>query len=81
MSVAVIVEFPKFDEPSASALDPVNNEACGCAVCGHSEVVHEVLLTSTFSYVICHEQTDDGECFRVRHSLGIALGACRRELP
>jgi hypothetical protein len=81
MSAAAIAELPKFDEPSASALDPVSIDAGGCPVCGHSEEVHELLLTPTFSYVICHERADGGECFRVRHSQGIVLGACRRELP
>jgi hypothetical protein len=81
MSAAVTAELPKFDEPSASALDPIDIQSRGCAVCGHSEEVHELLLTSTFSYVICHERTDDGECYRVRHSLGVVLGACRREVP
>jgi hypothetical protein len=81
MSAAAIAQLPKFDEPFASALDPIDIEPRGCAVCGHSEEVHELLLTSTFSYVICHERTDDGECFRVRHSQGIELGACRREVP
>jgi len=81
MSAAAIAELPKFDEPSASAFDSVSVEADGCAACGHSEDVHELLLTSTFSYVICHERTDDGECFRVRHAQGIELGACRREVP
>jgi hypothetical protein len=81
MSSAAIAGLPTFDDPSASALDPANIEAGGCPVCGHSEEVHELLQTLAFSYVICHERTDDGECFRVRHSLGIALGACRREEP
>ena len=80
MSAAGIAELPKFDEPSASAFEPVNIEAGSCAVCGHPDEVHEVLLTSTGSYVICHERTDYGECFRVRHSQGIPFGACRRDL-
>ena len=79
MSAASLAELPKFDEPSASALDPVRIEADSCAVCGHPQEVHELLLTSSLSWVICHERTVEGECFRVRHSKGIAFGACRRD--
>ena len=79
MSAVTIAELPKFGEPSASALDPTGIESGLCAVCGHSEEVHELLLTSSVSWVICHERTDEGECFRVRHSQGIAFGACRRD--
>ena len=61
------------------ALDPVGIESDSCAVCGHPEESHELLLTSTICWVICHETTGDGECFRVRHARGIAFGACRRD--
>ena len=79
MSAVAIAELSKFDEPSASAFDPVRVEAGSCVVCGHPEEVHELLLTSSLSWVICHERTVEGECFRVRHSKGIAFGACRRD--
>lgn len=79
MSAVAVSELSKFDEPSASALDPIGVESGSCVVCGHSEEVHELLLTSSLSWVICHEPTDEGECFRLRHSNGIAFGACRRD--
>jgi hypothetical protein len=50
-----------------------------CPACGHSEFLHETILTSSGSFVICHEETERGECFRVRHSEGIPFGACQRE--
>lgn len=50
-----------------------------CPACHHVEFVHETLLTSVGSFEICHELTDDGECFRVRHAQGIPFGACRRD--
>jgi hypothetical protein len=50
-----------------------------CPACGHSEFLHETILTSSGSFVICHEETEHGECFRVRHSEGIPFGACQRE--
>ena len=50
-----------------------------CIVCGHPEEAHQLLLTPTVAYVICHESTEDGECYRVRHSRGIPFGACRRD--
>lgn len=50
-----------------------------CPACGHSEFLHETILTSTGSFVICHEETEHGECFRARHSEGIRFGACQRE--
>ena len=81
MSAAAIAELPKLDDSSVYSLDPTILGIGSCVVCGHPEDVHEVLLTSRGPYVICHERTDDGECFRVRHSLGIALGACRGEKP
>ena len=77
MSAAVLASPARFDLPSESVPDPSGIESGCCAVCGHSEEVHQLLLSSAGSYVICHERTDDGECFRVRHSLGIRFGACR----
>jgi len=59
--------------------DQVSSEVGLCAVCGHSEEVHQLLLTPAVTYVICHESTEDGECYRVRHSRGIPFGACRRD--
>lgn len=50
-----------------------------CPACGHSEFLHETILTFSGSFVICHEETEHGECFRVRHSEGIPFGACQRE--
>lgn len=52
-----------------------------CPACGHSEFLHQTVLTSFGSFVICHEETGDGECFRVRRAEGIPLGACRRDPP
>lgn len=77
MSAAVLAAPTRFDPPSESTLDPAGIESGACAVCGHREEVHRLLLSPAGSYVICHERTDDGECFRVRHSLGIRFGACR----
>jgi hypothetical protein len=65
--------FPPFGQNS------VCDEPGLCPACGHSEVAHELLLTSTISWVICHESTEEGECFRVRHAEGIPFGACRRD--
>ena len=79
MSAAAIAQSAGLDLPLPSVLDLAGSEDSSCAVCGHPEESHELLLTSTVSYVICHERTDDGECFRVRHSQGIAFGACRRD--
>ena len=56
-------------------------EVDSCVVCGHPEGAHQLLLTPTVTYEICHESTEDGECYRVRHSLGIPFGACRRDPP
>ena len=78
MSAAALAESPALGLPFPSTDEHAGIESGACPVCGHPEEVHELLLTSTGSYVICHEQTDDGECFRVRHSLGIRFGACRR---
>ena len=50
-----------------------------CPACGHSGFLHETILTFSGSFVICHEETERGECFRVRHSEGIPFGAWRRE--
>ncbi len=65
--------------PNFPALEVSTDEQGTCDSCGHPKSAHELLLTATHSYVICHERTGDGECFRVRHSRGIAFGACRRD--
>ena len=51
-----------------------------CPECHHTEFLHETLLTSIGAFAICHEATEDGECFRVRHSQGIPFGACRSDV-
>ena len=79
MSAAVLAESLSASVSATSSLDPVGIGSDSCAVCGHPEEVHELLLTSTICWVICHESTEDGECFRVRHARGIAFGACRRD--
>lgn len=79
MTAAVLAESLSASVSPTSSLDPVGIESDSCAVCGHPEGAHELLLTSTICWVICHEPTEDGECFRVRHARGIAFGACRRD--
>ena len=69
------------DLSPTSEADQAGAEASSCIVCGHPEEAHQLLLTPTVSYVICHESTEDGECYRVRHSQGIPFGACRRDPP
>lgn len=73
--------FAESQSPTFSPFgqDSVCDESGLCPACGHSEVAHETLLTSTVSWVVCHESTEEGECFRVRHSEGIPFGACRRD--
>ena len=77
---AVLVE--EVDDPEALASDRLRavGEADSCQACGHPEFLHEMLLTPIASFLICHESTPDGECFRVRHSKGVQFGACRRDL-
>ena len=77
MSAALLAPSMRFDLPSESTPDPAATESGACAVCGHREEIHQLLLSPAGTFVICHERTDDGECFRVRHSLGIRFGACR----
>ena len=79
MSAAALGESPYHRLTSTRALESVDIESGSCAICGHPEEAHELLLTSAISWVICHEPTDQGECFRVRHARGIAFGACRRD--
>lgn len=50
-----------------------------CLACGHPEYLHEALLTSVASFLICHERTEFGECYRVRRSEGMPFGACERD--
>jgi hypothetical protein len=71
VSAAALAQSPPTGVSPTSALDPAGIESDSCAVCGHVEEAHELLLTSTVCWVICHEATEDGECFRVRHALGI----------
>ena len=78
MSAIAATDSPSL-EFEASTLGAVVEEGGVCSACGHPEGVHELLLTSTVSWLICHEATDEGECFRVRHARGIAFGACRRD--
>ena len=78
MSAAVLAESPRLDLPWPSTDEFAGIETAACPVCDHPEEAHQLLLSPAGSYVICHEPTDDGECFRVRHSLGIRFGACRR---
>ena len=79
MSALALAGLPHSALSPTAALDPVATGVGSCAVCGHPEEAHELLLTSTICWVICHESTEDGECFRVRHARGIAFGACRRD--
>ena len=58
---------------------PAFGEVDSCAACGHSQDAHETVLTPETSFVICHEPTRHGECYRVRHSEGIPFGACQRD--
>ena len=78
MSAAAVTESPRLGLPWPSTGESEGIETAACPVCDHPEGAHQLLLSPAGSYVICHEQTDDGECFRVRHSLGIRFGACRR---
>ena len=78
MSAAVLAESPRPGLPWPSTEESEGVVTAACPVCDHPEDAHQLLLSPAGSYVICHEQTDDGECFRVRHSLGIRFGACRR---
>jgi hypothetical protein len=79
VSAAALGESPYHSLTSTRALEPVDLEIGACIICGHPKEAHELLLTSAISWVICHESTEDGECFRVRHARGIAFGACRRD--
>ena len=78
MSAAVLADSPKLGSPWPSTDESEDIVTAACPVCGHPEGAHQLLLSPAVSYVICHEPTDGGECFRVRHSLGIWFGACRR---
>jgi hypothetical protein len=61
------------------AVEASYGEADPCPSCGHPESAHKILLTPTIYLVICHEPTESGECFRVRHAEGVPFGACRRD--
>jgi hypothetical protein len=80
MSVAALTQGADFDSPPW-AVEDCYSEVDSCPFCGHPESVHRLLLTPFVSFVICHEPTGSGECFRVRHAAGIPFGACRRDLP
>ena len=73
MSAAVLGASRSHGLPPTSEPDQVDGKTGSCPVCGHPEGLHELLLTSTICWVICHEPTEDGECFRVRHARGIAF--------
>lgn len=79
MSAAALDASAYHGRMPTRAVEPVDIESGSCAICDHPEEAHELLLTSAVSWVICHEPTDQGECFRVRHARGIAFGACRRD--
>lgn len=81
MSVAALAESSSLVLHPVSGHDLTGIETGPCIACGHPEEAHQLLLTATVTYVICHEPTEDGECYRVRHSQGIAFGACRRDPP
>jgi len=79
---AVAMAAPLSSDLSPTAeYDRAGIEVDSCVACGHPEAAHQLLLTPTVTYEICHESTEDGECYRVRHSLGIPFGACRRDPP
>ena len=78
MSAGASVDAIRPSSLSADQVDAIPPSGA-CPACGHSEFLHETILTSTGSFVICHEETEHGECFRVRHSEGIPFGACQRE--
>ena len=78
MSAAVLAESPRLGLSWPSTDESECIETASCPVCDHPEDAHRLLLSPAGSYVICLEQMDDGDCFRVRHSLGIRFGACRR---
>ena len=78
MSAVALAETQTLGFPPLGQ-DSIGDEVDSCPSCGHPESAHELLLTSTISWVICHESTESGECYRVRHSEGIPFGACRRD--
>jgi hypothetical protein len=78
MSAVAVADTPALGFPTLGQ-DSIDDEVDSCLSCGHPESAHELLLTSTISWVICHESTESGECYRVRHSEGIPFGACRRD--
>ena len=78
MSAALPIGPGHPDPYSADRVDACRSSDA-CPACGHSEFLHETLLTSLGSFIICHEETENGECFRVRHSEGVPFGACQKE--
>ena len=81
MSAAAMAPRHSSDLSPPGEYDRAGIEADSCVVCGHPEGAHQLLLTPTVTYEICHESTEEGECYRVRHSRGIPFGACRRDPP
>jgi hypothetical protein len=81
VSEAALAGSLSSDSSPTAEDDQVGIEVDSCVICGHPEGAHQLLLTPTVAYVICHESTEDGECYRVRHSRGIPFGACRRDPP
>ena len=78
MSAVALALASDLDSPPW-ACEESYGEADSCPSCGHAESAHKILLTPTISFVICHEPTESGECFRVRHAEGVPFGACRRD--
>ena len=81
MSAAAMVARLSSDLSPTAEYDQAGTEVDSCVACGHPEGSHQLFLTPTVTYEICHESTEDGECYRVRHSRGIPFGACRRQSP
>jgi len=80
VSAAALAQAADLDSPPWS-VEASSDGVDSCPSCGHPESVHRLLLTPFVSFVICHEKTESGECFRVRHAEGIPFGACRRDPP
>jgi hypothetical protein len=80
VSAAALAQVMDLDSPTWAG-EASFGEVDSCPSCGHPESVHRLLLTPFGSFVICHEPTESGECFRVRHAGGIPFGACRRDPP
>jgi hypothetical protein len=80
VSSVALAQVADLDSPPWAS-EASDIEVDSCPSCGHPGSVHRLLLTPFASFVICHEPTESGECFRVRHAEGIPFGACRRDPP